>query len=64
MLCLIQNIFEITKKDAPERRHGRREGVIIVNFRQISRIILVFPLMTWNKLIVADNKTIPAQKYQ
>ena len=30
----------------PERRHRRRSGVFIVNFEQISGIVLVFPLLT------------------
>ena len=35
---------------APERRLS---GVFIVNFEQISQIVLVFPLMTLNKQIPA-----------
>ena len=29
--------------------HQRRSGVFIVNFEQISHIVLVFPLLTLNK---------------
>ena len=33
----------------PERRHWRRSGVFIVNFEQISLIVLMFPLLALNK---------------
>ena len=32
-----------------ERRHWRRSGVFIVNFEQISHIVLVFLLLILNK---------------
>ena len=32
-----------------ERRQLRRSGVFIVNFEQISHIILAYPLLTLNK---------------
>ena len=32
--------------ETPERRQGRRSGVFIVNFEQISRLVLVFLLLT------------------
>ena len=44
-----QNNREVCLKltiKTPERRHWRRSGVFIVNFKQISRIVLVFPLLT------------------
>ena len=33
----------------PEQRQLRRSGVFIVNFKEISRIVLVFLLLTLNK---------------
>ena len=33
----------------PERRHWRRSGAFIVNYEQISHIVLVFPLTTLNE---------------
>ena len=33
----------------PEWRHWRRFGVFIVNFEQISHIVLVFPLLSLNE---------------
>ena len=33
----------------PERRHWRRSGVFIVNFEQISNIVVVSLLLTLNK---------------
>ena len=35
----------------PERRQKRRSGLSDVNFKQISLMLLVFPLMNLNKLI-------------
>ena len=32
----------------PERRHWRRPGVFIVNFEDISHLVLVFLLLTLN----------------
>ena len=32
----------------PERRHWRRSGIFIVNFQHISRLLLVFLLLTLN----------------
>ena len=34
----------------PERRHWRRSGVFIVNFEQISHIVLIYLLLTLNNL--------------
>ena len=36
-----------TRKTA--ERHVRRSSIFIINFEQISHIVLVFPLLTWNK---------------
>ena len=33
----------------PERRQYRRFGVLIVNLKQISHMVLMFPLLTLNK---------------
>ena len=42
-----------SKIKTPERRQWRRQrarsGIFIVNFEQISHIVLVFPLLTLNK---------------
>ena len=38
---------ELTIK-TPERRHRRRSGVFVVNFEQISHILLVFLLLILN----------------
>ena len=38
---------ELTIK-IPERRHWRRSGIFIVNFEQISHLVLVFLLLTLN----------------
>ena len=40
----------------PERRHWIRSGVFIANFEQISHIVLVFPLLTLNKLILTGHE--------
>ena len=32
----------------PERRHCRRSGIFIVNYEDISHLVLVFLLLTWN----------------
>ena len=37
----------------PKRRQWRRSGVFIVNFEQISHIVLGFPLLTLNKAMPA-----------
>ena len=37
----------------PERRQWRRSGVFIVNFEHISHLVLVFLLLTSNKLMLA-----------
>ena len=33
----------------PERRHWRRTGIFIVNFEHISRLVLVFILLTLSR---------------
>ena len=33
----------------PEQRQWRRSGAFIVNFEQISHIVLIFPLLTLNE---------------
>ena len=45
-MCEICSNFTIKK---PERHHRRWSGVLIVNFEQISQIVLVFLLLTLNK---------------
>ena len=45
-------MYEICLKlimQTPERRHWRHFGVFIVNFEQISHIVLVSPLQTLKK---------------
>ena len=44
-----RKMYEIYSKftlKTPVRRHWRRSGVFIVNFKQISHLFLVFPLLT------------------
>ena len=48
----VWNLFKLTTK-TPERRQWRRYGVFIVNVEQISHIVLVFPLLTLNKQMLA-----------
>ena len=45
---------ELTIK-TPERRHWRRSGVLTVNFEHISQLVLVFLLLTFNRLIPAGS---------
>ena len=40
-------MFKVTIK-TPERRHWRRSGVFIVNFKHILHLVLVFLLLTLN----------------
>ena len=40
-----ENCSKLTIR-TPERRHWRRSGIFIVNFEQISHLILVFLLLT------------------
>ena len=52
-------MFEIWPKlaiEIPERHHWNRSGVFIVNFEQISHIVVVIPLLTLNKLMLAGYK--------
>ena len=46
--------FKITIK-RPEKRQRHLAGVFIDNFEQISYIVLVFPLLSLNKLMSAGN---------
>ena len=39
--------------ETPERRHGRRSGVFIVNFEHISQLVLMFLLLTLNMKLPA-----------
>ena len=39
----------------PELRHWRRFGVFIVNFEQISRVVLMFPYVDLEKEIPAGS---------
>ena len=53
-------MFEVCSKfksKTPKWHHWRRSGAFIVNFEQISHIILVFPLLTLKKYILAGNRT-------
>ena len=45
-------MFKVNIK-TPERRHWRRSGVFIVNFEHISYLVLVFLLLTLNRLMPA-----------
>ena len=48
--------FEICSKltmKTPERRHWRRSGVFIINFELVSHLVLVFLLLTLNRLMLA-----------
>ena len=49
---------QVTIKTA-ERRLWRRSGVFIVNFEHISRLFLVFPLLTLIKLMLAGQPIYP-----
>ena len=49
---------QLTIKTA-ERRLWRRSGVFIVNFQHISRLFLVFPLLTLIKLMLAGQPHLP-----
>ena len=46
----VWNLFKVDNRDT-RRRHWRRSCVFMVNFEQISHIILLFPLLTLNKYI-------------
>ena len=45
----------------PERRHYRLSGVFIVNFEQISHLVLVFLLLTFSRQISVGKR--PAEVY-
>ena len=42
---------EIYSIKIPEQRQWRRSGVFVINFKQISHIVLVFQLLTLKKEI-------------
>ena len=41
-------MFKLTI-NTQEQRQWRRSGIFNVYFKQISHIVLVFPMLTWNK---------------
>ena len=43
-------MFKVKIK-TPEGRHWRRSGVFIVNFEHVSHLVLVFLLLTLNRLM-------------
>ena len=47
-------IYSKLKIKTPERRQWRRSGVFIINFEHISRLILVFLLLTSVEHIIDD----------
>ena len=47
--CEIGSKLPIKTPEKRQRRQLRRFGLFIVNFEQISHIVLVFPLLTLNK---------------
>ena len=47
-------IYSKLKIKTPERRQWRRSGVFIINFEHISRLILVFLLLTSVEHITDD----------
>ena len=57
--AMCESCSKLTIK-TPERHQLCRSGVFIVNFEQISHIILVFPLLTLNKSIPAG--ILPSKK--
>ena len=46
----------------PEQRHWRLSGVFIVNFEQMLRDVLVFPLLTLNKKMPGERSVFSAKK--
>ena len=66
----IRTVSEIYSKlpvTKPEWRHWSRSGIFIVNFEQISLIVLMFPLLTLNKEMQAGsalNKVFYGQKHR
>ena len=49
-------IYSKLKIKTPERRQWRRSGVFIINFEHISRLILVFLLLTSVEHIIDDRE--------
>ena len=66
----IRTVSEICTKlpvTKPEWRHWSRSGIFIVNFEEISLIVLMFPLLTLNKEMQAGsalNKVFYGQKHR
>ena len=59
-------MFEICSKltiKTPERRQERRSGVFIVNFKQISHIAVVFPLLILNKQMPAGDDNLNLNEF-
>ena len=54
----VSNMFKVNNKG--KWRQWRRSGVFIINFKQISHIVLVFKLMNWNKEMPAGLSLPPA----
>ena len=48
------------KNKEPKRRHWRRYGVFIVNFKHISHLVLVFLLLTRTRCEISLKLTIKA----
>ena len=42
-------IYSKTTKKKPERRYWSRSGIFIVDFEQISHLVLVFLQLTWKR---------------
>ena len=51
-------IFSKLTIKTPEQCHWRRSGVFIVNFEQMSYIVIIFPLFTLNMKISAEQSCI------
>ena len=45
----VWKLFKVNTRKRPEGRQQRRSGVFSVNFKRISHIVLVSPLLTLNK---------------
>ena len=47
----------------PERRQSRRSGVFVVKFEQFSNIVLLFPMLTFNKEMPAGLFLAPQSRF-
>ena len=47
----------------PERRQSRRSGVVVVKFEQFSNIVLLFPMLTFNKEMPAGLFLAPQSRF-